>query len=78
MLMLTLKTLKDFHWFKTRNSSKKVIIKLSERKDADKIRQIKRKLKSLNFESLSISTPIFISDSLCAYYKKLWAKCKKL
>ena len=27
---------------------------------------------------MGISSPIFINDSLCAYYKKLWAKCKKL
>ena len=68
----------DCHWLKTRNSSKKVIIKLSKRKDADKIRQVKKKLKSLNLESMGISSPIFINDSLCAYYKKLWAKCKML
>ena len=71
--------MKDCHWLKTRNSSKKVIIKLSKRKDADKIRQVKKnKLKSLNLESMGISSPIFVKDSLCAYYKKLWAKCKKL
>ena len=27
---------------------------------------------------MGIGSPIFINDSLCAYYKKLWAKCKKL
>ena len=27
---------------------------------------------------MGISSPIFINDSLCAYYKKLWAKCKNL
>ena len=27
---------------------------------------------------MDISSPIFINDSLCVYYKKLWAKCKKL
>ena len=27
---------------------------------------------------MGISSPIFINDSLCAYYEKLWAKCKKL
>ena len=32
------------HWLKTRNSSKKVIIKLSKRKDAVKIRQVKKNL----------------------------------
>ena len=27
---------------------------------------------------MGISSPLFINDSLYAYYKKLWAKCKKL
>ena len=27
---------------------------------------------------MGISSPIFISDSLCTYYNKLRAKCKKL
>ena len=33
------KIVEDFHWLKTRNSSKKLIIKSSKRKDAGKIRQ---------------------------------------
>ena len=35
-------------------------------------------MKSLNLESIGISSPIFINDSLFTYYKKLWAKFKKL
>ena len=27
---------------------------------------------------MGIGRPIFINNSLCTYYKKLWAKCKKL
>ena len=72
------KNVKDCHWLKTRNSSKKVIIKLSKRGDADKIRQVKKKMESLNLEWIGISSSIFINDSLCSYYKKLWSKCKKL
>ena len=58
--------------------SKKVIIKFSRRKNANKVRSKKRKLKSKNVTSLGINKPIYINDSLCTYYKKLWAKCKKL
>ena len=36
------KNVEDCHWLKIRNSSKKVIIKLSKRKNADKIRQVKK------------------------------------
>ena len=51
-------------------------MKLFKRKDADKILEVKKELKSLKFESMAISNPIFINDSLCAYYKELRAKCK--
>ena len=64
----------DCHWVKTQ----KVIIKLSRRKDANKIHSEKKKLKGKNLTSLGINTPVYINDSLCIYYKKLWAKCKKL
>ena len=37
-----------------------------------------KKMKSLNLESMGVGSPVFINDSLCAYYKKFWAKCKKL
>ena len=43
------KNVEDCHWLKTRNSSKKVIIKLSKRKDADKIRQVKKKIEIVEF-----------------------------
>ena len=67
----------DCYWVKTQRS-KKVIIKLSRRKDANKIRSEKKKLKGKNLTSLGINTPVYINDSLCIYYKKLWPKCKKL
>ena len=38
----------------------------------------KKKSKGKNLTSLGINTPVYINDSLCIYYKKLWAKCKKL
>ena len=37
-----------------------------------------RYMKGKNLTSLGINKPIYINDSLCTYYKKLWAKCKKL
>ena len=44
----------------------------------NKIRSEKKKQKGKNLTSLGINTPVYINDSLCIYYKKLWAKCKKL
>ena len=43
------KNMEDFHWLKTRNSSKKVIIKLSKRKDADNVRQVEKKNEIFEF-----------------------------
>ena len=72
------KVVEDCRWLQNRNGCKKVIIKLPKRKDGNKIRQVKNKLKSLNLETMGISSPIVINDSLCPYYKKLWDKYKKL
>ena len=71
------RNVEDCHWIKTQGP-KKVIIKFSRRKDANKVRTDKKKLKGKNLTSLGINKPIYINDSLCTYYKKLWAKCKKL
>ena len=67
----------DCHCVKTQRS-KKVIIKLSRRNNANKIRSEKKKLKGKNLTSLGINTPVYINDSLCIYYEKLWTNCKKL
>ena len=66
------------HWTKSNAGPKKVIIKMSQRKDADKIRRAKKELKGLNLPSICINSVVYINDSLCWYYKNLWAKCKKL
>ena len=56
----------------------KVIVKLSRRKDANKIRLLKKRLKGRNLSSLGINATVYINDSLCTYYKMLWSKCGKL
>ena len=37
----------------------------------------KKKLKLLKFEGMRINNPIFINDSLCAYYKKIMRQISK-
>ena len=32
----------------------------------------------MNLPSIGITTPVYINDILCSYYKMLWRKCKKL
>ena len=76
-VVVYLSNVEDCHWVASRTSNK-VIIKLSRRKDANKICRVKKNLKNLNVSSLTIKNPVFINDSFCSYYKMLWSKCKKL
>ena len=66
------------HWLKSHNKGKKAILKLFRRKDSDEIRRVRSKLKTTDLKPIGITTPVYINDSLCFYYKKLWSKCKKL
>ena len=67
----------DCHWLPG-NQNNRFIIKLSKCKDANKIRMVKKNLKGMNLSSIGITTPMYINDSLCSYYKMLRRKCKKL
>ena len=67
----------DCHWVKTRGSKKKGLSSSSHVKMPTRF-VLKEKLKGKNLISLGINTPVCIKDSLFIYYKKLWAKCKKL
>ena len=68
----------DYHWTKSSKGTKKVIVKLSRRKGANKICLLKKGLKGMNLPSLGINSEVYINDSLCTYYKMLWGKCRKL
>ena len=72
--------LEDCHCIPSKGSPKKVILKLSRQKDSRRVLLNKKKLKQLKPESLNLpaSVKIYINESLCPYYKKLWTKCKKL
>lgn len=59
-------------------SWKKVIIKMSWRKDADTVIRAKKTLKGTTLESLEVGNLIFINKSFCSYSKLLWPKCKRL
>ena len=61
-------------------SKGRVILKLSKRKDTEKIKLNKKKLKNIDHKRIALSsgTKVFIIESLCGYCKLLWSKCKKL
>ena len=69
--------IEDCHWLPGKGP-KRAIIKFSKRKDANRIHHCRNNLKGMDLTSLGISSPVFINDSLCQYYKMLWRKCKKL
>ena len=71
-VVLDLKNVEDYDWVGSR-TNKKIIIKLSRRKYANKIRRVNKNLKNLNLSSFGMKKPVFINDS-----KMLWSKCKKL
>ena len=62
------------HRIPSEGSPRKVILKLSHRKDS------KKKLKQMKPESLNLpaGVKIYINESLWPYYKKLWTKRRKL
>ena len=68
------------HHLEGKGSKGKVILKLSKRKDAEKIKLNKKKLKNIDHKKngLSSGMKVFTNESLCCYYKLLWSKCKKL
>ena len=70
----------DCHRIPSKGFSKKVILKLSHRKDSRRVLLNKTKSKQLKPESLNLpdGVKICINKSLCPYYKKLWTKLRKL
>ena len=67
------------HRLKGKGSKGRVILKLSKRKDAEKIKSNKKKMENIDHRKIGLSagTKVFINESLCGYYKLLWSKCKK-
>ena len=58
----------------------RVIVKFLRRKDCDQVMSVKRDLRKVKLEDILLrgSNCIFISLSLCPYYRMLWSKSKRL
>ena len=67
----------DCYWTKSSKGPKKVIVKISRRKDVNKIRLSKKGLKGINLSPRGIISTVYMSNSLCTYYKLLWGKFRK-
>ena len=61
------------HRLEGKGSKGRVILKLSMRKDAEKIKLNKKKLKNIGHKKIGFSsgTMVFINERLCGYYKLL-------
>ena len=68
------------HRLKQKANPKKVIIKLSKRKDVVRVMTNKKKLKSMKPQNIGLPSDwkIYINESLCKYCNYLWWKCKLL
>ena len=68
------------HRLNQKANPKKVIIKLSKRKDVARVMNNKKKLKSMKPQNIGLPSgcKIYINESLCKCYKYLWWKCKLL
>ena len=73
-------TIESCDRLKGRGSKGRVIPKLFNRKDAEKIKLNKKTLKNIDHRKIGLSsgTKVFINESLRGYYKLLWSKCKKI
>jgi len=57
----------------------RTIVKFKSRKDVNLVMAKKKLLKDLNLNSVfDTSVKLFINESLCGYYKRLWSKAKAL
>ena len=71
---------KACHHLNQKANPKKVMIKLSKRKDVATVMNNKKKLKSMKPQNIDLPSgcKIYINERLCKYYKYLWWKCKLL
>ena len=55
----------------------RTIVKFSRRKDCFAVLMNKKKFKNMDLSDIGLNT-VYINESLCSYYKKIWYSCKKL
>ena len=61
-----------------RVDNKRVIVKFVKRKHSESLLYKKKSMSSSDFLNVNIPSKIFVSVSLCPYYRFIWGKCKDL
>ena len=62
----------------SRVQDKRVIIKFVYRKHSEALLRDKKRFSSKRFNNLNVPNKVFVSVSLCPYYRYIWGKCKDL
>ena len=62
----------------SRNSNKRVIVKFVNRKHPEAMLRNKKSISNKDFSHLNVHGKVFVSVSLCPYYRYIWGKCKDL
>ena len=60
------------------DDNKRVIAKFVNRKHSESLLYKKKFISSKDFSNINIPSKIFLSVSLCPYYRFIWGKCKDL
>ena len=60
------------------DSNKRVIVKFINRKHPEAMLRNKRSISNKDFSHLNVHGKVFVSVSLCPYYRYIWGKCKDL
>ena len=62
----------------SRDSNKRVIVKFVNTKHPEAMVRNKKSISNKYFSNLNVHVKVFVSVSLCAYYRYIWGKCKDL
>ena len=62
----------------SRDYNKRVIVKFVNRKHPEAMLRNKRSISNKDFSHLNVHGKVFVSVSLCPYYRYIWGKCKDL
>ena len=62
----------------SRGQDKRVIVKFVNRKHLEALLRYKKQISSKNLNHLNVPNKVFVSVSLCSYYRYIWGKCKDL
>ena len=62
----------------SRGHDKRVIVKYVNWKYAEAMLKDKKRISGKNFGHLNVTNKLFVSVSLCPYYRYIWGKCKDL